>query len=246
MRILAAGSRTLPPRYPAARGSLPLQGANLAQPDPLRAVQACEGRLGAAALSPEGAAFSLSGLPAKRCRGLGAARRQNLALGRSISGPKKSTPPLSTACRAAAQGGVAIPRGFTLLELLLVISIMAFATAGVALSLRDPSETQLGREADRLAALLEGARAKSRAAGVPVRWRPVAGGFRFEGLPASDAMPTRWLDAGTRAFTPAPLLLGPEPLIAPQAVVLSQASHPARRLQVGTDGLRPFSVQAAP
>ena len=39
-------------------------------------------------------------------------------------------------------------RGFTLLELLLVISIMALATAGVSLSLRDPSEAQLGREAD--------------------------------------------------------------------------------------------------
>jgi len=137
-------------------------------------------------------------------------------------------------------------KGFTLLELLLVISIMAIATAGVSLSLRDPSETQLGREADRLAALLESARAKSRAAGVPVRWRPVAGGFRFEGLPGSAALPTQWLDAGTRAFLPAPLLLGPEPLIAPQSVVLSQAKHPDRRLQVATDGLRPFSVQDAP
>ena len=137
-------------------------------------------------------------------------------------------------------------RGFTLLELLLVISIMALATAGVSLSLRDPSEAQLGREADRLAALLEGARAKSRAAGVPVRWRPVPGGFRFDGLPATDALPTQWLDADTRAFASAPLLLGPEPLIAPQKVVLSQAKHPGRRLQVSTDGLRPFSVQGAP
>ena len=81
---------------------------------------------------------------------------------------------------------------------------------------------------------------------MPVRWRPVPGGFRFDGLPATDALPTQWLDSDTRAFTSAPLLLGPEPLIAPQAVVLSQAGHPGRRLQVGTDGLRPFSVQAAP
>jgi len=29
-------------------------------------------------------------------------------------------------------------------------------------------------------------------------------------------------------------------------VVLSQASHPERRLQVGTDGLRPFAVLGAP
>lgn len=148
--------------------------------------------------------------------------------------------------RAAAPQRRFAAWGFTLLELLLVISIMALATAGVSLSMRDPSETQLAREADRLAALLESARAKSRAAGVPVRWRPVASGFRFEGLPASAALPTQWLSTDTRAFTSAPLLLGPEPLIAPQAVVLSQSGHPERRLQVATDGLRPFSVRGAP
>lgn len=155
-----------------------------------------------------------------------------------------SWPPRARGKRFAEGGSRAT--GFTLLELLLVISIMAIAVGGVSLSLRDPSETQLGREADRLAALLESARARSRAAGVPVRWETAPGGFRFEGLPASAALPTQWLDAGTRAFAPAPLVLGPEPLIAPQAVVLSQANHPERRLQVGTDGLRPFSVQAAP
>ena len=183
-------------------------------------------------LPPEGAAFFL-----------GAARR------------KDPLPPRSrTACRSLPPEGAAFflgaarrkNWGFTLLELLLVISIMALATAGVSLVLRDPSETQLEREAERLAALLEGARAKSRAAGVPVRWRLIQGGFRFDGLPASSGLPTQWLDSNTRAFVLAPLLLGPEPLIPPQTVVLSQASHPERRLQVGTDGLRPFAVLGAP
>ena len=81
--------------------------------------------------------------------------------------------------RAAAQGG------FTLLELLVVISIMALATAGVGLAMRDGGQTQLEREAARLAALLESARAQSRAGGIPVRWRALPGGFRFEGLPRS-------------------------------------------------------------
>ena len=40
--------------------------------------------------------------------------------------------------------------GFTLLELLVVISIMALATAGVSLAIRDGGERQLEREAERL------------------------------------------------------------------------------------------------
>ena len=63
-------------------------------------------------------------------------------------------------------------RGFTLLELLVVISIMALATAGVGLALRDGGQQALEREGERLAVLLESARAQSRASGVPVRWRP--------------------------------------------------------------------------
>ena len=47
--------------------------------------------------------------------------------------------------------------GFTLLELLVVVSIMALATAGAALALRDSAHTQLEREGERLAALLEAA-----------------------------------------------------------------------------------------
>ena len=50
-------------------------------------------------------------------------------------------------------------RGFTLLELLVVLSIMALATVGVGLAMRDGTQAQLERDAERLAALLESARA---------------------------------------------------------------------------------------
>ena len=139
-------------------------------------------------------------------------------------------------------------RGFTLLELLVVVAIMAIATAGVSLSLRDGASTRLEREGERLAALLEAARAQSRASGVPVRWSLQGNGFRFEGLPP-EQLPSAWLDSATTAQT-APgqgeLLLGPEPLIPPQQVLLSLADQPERRLQVATDGLHPFTVEAAP
>jgi len=137
--------------------------------------------------------------------------------------------------------------GFTLLELLVVISIIAFATAGVGLAMRDSGQTLLEREAARLAALLESARAQSRASGAPVRWRADAQGFRFEGLPpsATAALPTQWLDAGTavRGPSPAVLLLGPEPLIPPQQVLITHQEHPNRTLRIATDGVHPFTVE---
>ncbi len=138
--------------------------------------------------------------------------------------------------------------GFTLLELLVVVAIIAVATAGVSLSLRDSSQTALEREAQRLAVLFESARAQSRASGTAVIWRPTVDGFRFEGL-QPGALPTRWLEAGTRAGANVAIQLGPEPIIGAQAVdILSGGqddTQPARVLRIATDGLRPFALQTA-
>ena len=65
-------------------------------------------------------------------------------------------------------------RGFTLVELLVVIAIVALASAAVTLAVRDPQATQLEREAARLSALLESARAEARASGLAVFWVPGA------------------------------------------------------------------------
>jgi general secretion pathway protein H len=124
-----------------------------------------------------------------------------------------------------------------------VVSIIAIATAGVTFAMRDTSDTQLEREAQRLAALLESARAQSRASGVPVRWTAMEGGFRFDGVP-DKALPASWLNADTRVQGAAFLVLGPEPIIGPQSVVLTSAVDPTRSLRLATDGLRPFAVRA--
>lgn len=138
--------------------------------------------------------------------------------------------------------------GFTLVELLVVLAIMALATAGVGLALRDSGATLLQREGESLAAQLEVARAQSRASGVPVRWRSdAAGGFLFDGLPGATGARRPWLDGstGVRGGS-ASLWLGPEPLIGAQQVVLVNQGQPGRAVAVATDGLRPFAVQALP
>jgi general secretion pathway protein H len=151
---------------------------------------------------------------------------------------------------SAAGSSVCFKRfaGFTLLELLVVIAIIALGTVGVGLALRDSGQVALEREAERLAALLESARAQSRASGVAVRWRVTPEGFQFDGLPIGS-LPTHWLEPSTRA-QPATadgraadaLQLGPEPIIAPQQVQLLTEGPPERILRVATDGLQPFAV----
>ena len=135
-------------------------------------------------------------------------------------------------------------RGFTLLELLVVVAIMAIATAGVSFALRDSAATQLDREAQRLSALLESARAQSRTSGLPVRWVAVPGGFRFDGLPPGT-LPDRWLNETTIVLDNAAVQLGPDPLIGRQAIVLGSTAVPERSLRSATGGLRPFAVSDA-
>jgi general secretion pathway protein H len=139
--------------------------------------------------------------------------------------------------------------GFTLIELLVVVALIAITSATISLALRDPAELQLQREAQRLIALLETARAESRASGLAVRWVPKGlksgDDFGFEGLPRTIQLPTRWLgdpvavtiDNAT-AVNPG-LTLGPEPVIPAQRLRLQLGSQ---RVVLGTDGLAAFDV----
>jgi general secretion pathway protein H len=132
--------------------------------------------------------------------------------------------------------------GFTLLELLVVVAIMAIATAGVSLALRDSAQTQLEREAQRLAALLESARAQSRMTANTIRWRATETGFAFDGA-AQSSLPSTWLGSDVRATTNDAIVLGPDPIIGPKRIRLRALSDPAHSLSITTDGVRPFAVR---
>jgi len=136
--------------------------------------------------------------------------------------------------------------GFTLIELLVVVALIAIASGVVSLAMRDPAATRLEQEAARLAALLESARAEARASGLAARWEPRAEqadtpGFRFIGLPQSAGLPGRWLGDGVSAEVSGAraVVLGPEPMIPPQRIVLRLDNQ---RLTLATDGLGPFVV----
>jgi general secretion pathway protein H len=136
--------------------------------------------------------------------------------------------------------------GFTLIELMVVVVLIAIASAVASLALRDPASTRLEHEGARLVALLESARTEARAAGLTARWEPRSGeegvaGFRFVGLPPSEQLPTRWLTAGVTADVvgASAVQLGPEPLIGAQRIVLRLDEQ---TLTLATDGLGPFVV----
>lgn len=135
--------------------------------------------------------------------------------------------------------------GFTLIELMIVVAMIAIASVAITVALPDPQAAQLEREAERLAALLESGRAEARASGLSVSWAPVSDdsgdNFRFQGLPPRLTLPTHWLGdpvdveiSGARA-----LLLGPEPYIGPQRLRLRLGKE--QRL-LSTDGLAPFAL----
>jgi general secretion pathway protein H len=153
--------------------------------------------------------------------------------------------------RTSAPGNSRLGRaGFTLIEVMVVMALIAIATALVSLALRDGAQSRLEEEGARLSALLESARTEARASGIAVRWAPADANsndgahFRFIGLPPSAEMPTHWLGEGVSAeiIGARALVLGPEPVLPPQRLVLRLED---RRLVLASDGLAPFAPDEA-
>ena len=151
-------------------------------------------------------------------------------------------------------------RGFTMIELLIVIAIVALSVALISAALPDGDASKLEEEGARLTALLEMARAESRVSGAAVMWVPrgAAGSgesaadaqgrplhFRFVGLPAALALPSRWLDerVSAQVMGARVIVLGPSAILPAQRIVLSLEQQ---RLELASDGLGPFAVAQSP
>jgi general secretion pathway protein H len=135
-------------------------------------------------------------------------------------------------------------QGFTLLELLVVLMLMAVGSAGVVLAMRSSPQQQLQEESQRLIAWLESARAQARSQGLTVRARAQPDGMTLQGLP-TVTMPQphlRWLYPQTQVG-PSELILGPEPILPTQSLRLQHAQEAQVHVRIGTLGLRPFAVQ---
>lgn len=136
-------------------------------------------------------------------------------------------------------------RGFTLIELMVVMALVAISIATVTFAIPDPSNTRLEREAARLIALLESARTQARAGAMTVLWVPQPNGpdadYQFLGMPPALMPPLKWLEPDVRAEVVGAksIVLGPEPVIGAQSVILRVEG---KQIIVGTDGLSPFDV----
>lgn len=131
--------------------------------------------------------------------------------------------------------------GFTLLELLVVLAIIASASVAVVLSLRDSPQTRLQAEAERVIAVLEATRADARASNTAMRWRADDKGFQVHTLPAygPPVHNMAWLHKGTQA-SPTDMLISPEPVQARSRLNLSHNSGAS--LSIATDGAAAFKV----
>ncbi len=140
----------------------------------------------------------------------------------------------------------------SLLELLVVLAIVHLILALVSPSLRPSTDRLLWRDATRLQAQLEAARVQARAQGVWLSWAPTAEGYGWQVYPtpalaSGDRAPDKlqtWSSPHIRVRSPAPVLLGPEPILNPTRIVLEWVHESERgQLEIVTDGLAAFEVR---
>ncbi len=142
-------------------------------------------------------------------------------------------------------------RGFTLMELMVVLVIIGICTAGVGLgmgTLLDP-QRKLRQDALRLAQHLQMARDEARIDGRTLRWQADAGGYafsrrdggRWEVLQRDDQLRPRQWQAGNVSVRPRDgIELSPEWIGTPWEVAITAG---ANTLRITDDGNGQIQVQ---
>jgi general secretion pathway protein H len=151
-------------------------------------------------------------------------------------------------------------RGFTLLEVLVVVVIIAVLVSLVAVKLAPDTRQSLRDEALRLAALLAHARDEAIVTGAPLAWQGSDAGYRFlrrgpdrswQPMDGDPGLRARSLPTGVSLVaieTPATanrgdptIVLSPTGVGDPFRITLASGEH---RLRVASDGVAAPSVEA--
>jgi general secretion pathway protein H len=131
-------------------------------------------------------------------------------------------------------------RGFTLLEVLVVLAILVVVAATVTVSVAPAESRRIDEEGARLAALFRLAQDESRVRSREVVWRADRRGYRFdvagrtEARAGDDPLRARAWPFPIDAVTPAEVRFGREPLL---TAVDVRIAMPGRTLTVAIDAL---------
>ena len=133
--------------------------------------------------------------------------------------------------------------GFTLIELMVVLLVLALSSSLVVMGMRDTSQQTLEREADRLINVLEAARAQARGNGTALVWQSDERGYAISALTSPELQQPfqPWYTPGTRS-EPSSWVISAEPVQSAVRLTLLMESAPNARLSVATDGAASFKV----
>jgi general secretion pathway protein H len=126
-------------------------------------------------------------------------------------------------------------RGFTLIEILVVIAILGVAAAAVAFSISTSDARLLQEETARLGALFRIAQNEARISGRALVWEANRDGYRFRPLDAEtardwsdDILRERRWPFPVQAVEGGPIVFSREPLLEPAQLRITTAEREAR------------------
>ena len=132
--------------------------------------------------------------------------------------------------------------GFTLVELLVVLVLLALGSSLVVANMHSSLPSSMDMEAQRLQAFLENARAQARSRHTALKWSSDARGFTLTPIDNPQVVLQRmeWIASGTFS-EPHSLWISPEPLQTPARLTLRHADIPAASWVLESHGADAFT-----